>query len=213
MKNTVKYKYMGGNMKQYLLIFLVISLFTSCHSINMKRIKNEIYENQKVETVTNIRPYTYVDDEQYIVELKLKNGGRLVVVVEYYASRIIDFLEIGKFSPTVLYIQKNYAGEWGRSHESTLYIKALATILHKDDLKLNDIINNYDEIINVFQTIYDESPIPGNSNDDINSWGDETELKKYTGYTSNSYLKTKLYIHYINELEMSPSLKLLLYRH
>jgi len=81
------------------------------------------------------------------------------------------------------------------------------------DLDLNRFIDCYDELKNLFDKIYSEGRIPGSEEDrgpDISKWGDEEELKKYTGYIAvDETDRVKIYVDYIgNNYELERPMRL-----
>ena len=67
--------------------------------------------------------------------------------------------------------------------------------LHSDGYTLNEIIDSYDEIVAFLEKVYREPPIPHEGAKTLEEWGNDDELRRYSGYIMpHENRKMKLYV-------------------
>ena len=150
-----------------------------------------------------------ISDNVYEVVIKLKDGGIIGGEVRPSIYRFRSLTVIGNYRISLLYLDNDGDGSFGMDdgiyHNYGIPTHLLEEMLHKPkgylDLDLNRFIDCYDEIKSLFDKIYSEGRIPGSEEDkgpDISKWGDEEELKKFTGYiVLDETDRVKIYVDYI----------------
>jgi hypothetical protein len=165
----------------------IISLVLSepSESSLRRRYINQIKRDNQIEELLYFkRGYEAKNNE---IVIKLYDGkiiGGLVSKENIYHFRDIKIIDNYKIS-TLGLNKSDISWINGISSSERIHDFILEKILNKSknyfNNDLNNFINCYDEIKGVMDIIYSEGRIPG-SIEDESKWGDEEELKKYTGY-------------------------------
>ena len=180
---------------------------------------------------------TIASESTYDIGIKFKDGRRVIFNTKNSIYNIRRIIEIENHRVYVLDLYfHGYFSEWSISYREGIDYSFIVTMINKKNLsdrfdnRLDVIIYYYDEIKELVEKIYNEDPVPGLANGligneapdadgligrerniDINKlgseWGDDEELKKYTGYYNYNehrripgghIRKWKVYVKYID---------------
>ena len=196
------------------LTFLLIFFLSYSDVYNKIKFKKEFKKDVRFEELFHLeRAESEWDEPEYDIGIKLKDGKKIAGKIYESIYYLNTLREIGNYRINTLELwYHGYDSEWYLYHKegiSTQYL--IQMIKNQPDYKyyrLNDIIYYYDEIIEFLEKIHSEDPIPGAINEgrniNMNEWGDEKELEKYTGYFSSRWnmtdnrLQLKIYVEYID---------------
>jgi hypothetical protein len=154
-------------------------------------IKENVEKNNMVEEVLYIinEPGR---DRQFRISIELKNGGRFVAIGST-TSHFLAIAEIARYHGTGMTLDLNFR-DWLLSYHDSIDTKWINVPLGYSLNTLNDIINSYDEILIFIEKIFNEPCIPGKLIYSPADWGNEAELKQYTGYVVMKKQKVKIYV-------------------
>jgi len=147
--------------------------------------EKEVTEDERIEKLLFMNSdYPRADDDNFIIGLELKGGGRIAGEIEGSIHNFYSITEIDKYKVEVLALKYMISnGErWYRN--TIVYKKELRYYFLEDKLgksfeNLNDFIDNYDEIKVLIEKIYNEGAIPGSYDEtgkDASKWGEEEKL-------------------------------------
>jgi hypothetical protein len=177
---------------------------------NREYFEKQVRKDDRFEALLYCRYVPYlISDRVYEIVIKLKDGRIIGGEVRSSIYRFRRLTIIDNYRINLLRLDNDGDDSFGM--DDGIYYNygisnyLLEQVLHKPseyfDQDLNIFIECYDEIKEFFGKIYNEGRIPGNEDDrgpDISKWGDEEELRKYTGYIIiDTTDKVKIYADYI----------------
>jgi hypothetical protein len=130
-------------------------------------------------------------DGLFRVDIEIKNNKHLIIAISNI-STVIGIAMIDNYYIDVYGLKKEING-WFPIYYDILYDECLELLLGYKPKSVDDIIGSYDIILDIIKKIFHEPRIPGKLMDEFNSWGDENELQKYTGYVITNNFKLKIY--------------------
>jgi hypothetical protein len=180
-------------------IFSIVGLFFSCttsrlfrmiHNPSTDSIMKKLEANQKIANVV------FVDkearDDQFRVGIELENGKKLTLIISG-TLKIEGLVQIDNYVVKATGLKKKIDG-WSVIYFDILYLECLELVLGYTPKSIDDMIDSYDHILAIVKTIFHEGRIPGKFWDDLDVWGDEAGLRKYTGYVTSNKYKFKIYV-------------------
>jgi len=165
-----------------LSIIIIPSLFIGFVVLSYSESYSKFIFNRQIERDNRMKELIYLKreyDDVYDIGIKFKDGRIIGGTVRPSIYRFRKLTMIDNYR--IYYMSSDGV------YFSGLSDSYLEMMLHKPfryfDTDLNKYIDCYDEIKLLVEKIYHEGPIPGRKDKkDIQDWGDEEELKKYTGY-------------------------------
>jgi hypothetical protein len=176
----------------------------------MKIFENEIKNNNRIEKIISIaRVHTFWDTDTFNIELELIDGKRITFQIENSIYNVIGIIGIDNYRIWALELVNSginsYATWDGIYYWKGLVNWALEFILEKPEGYfgvIDNLIDNFDEIKEFMENIYNEERIPGDKEDkgrgNIDKWGDDQHLQNYSGYVfTNKTDRIKIYVENI----------------
>ncbi|MDR1175811.1 MAG: hypothetical protein LBK83_10135 [Treponema sp.] len=156
------------------LIFMFVIMFMSCRGSRLEVIK-ALRKNPEIKKISFVKRLGI--DHQFAARVELINGGSLEVLLDS-PSAVIYLKEIGPYTGSSLVLNEFNGKRW--IYHTYVSSSLLGDIFKDKYFHMNGIIEAYNEILAFYETIYNEPPIP--DGDGIDAWGDDEELRQFTGY-------------------------------
>jgi len=206
----IKYLLVVLSILTVLLILISCLLLLFSDRYYEKIFRKEIHEDARLEKLLFINSNypSRPDDDAYIIGIELKNGKHITGEAENSIYNFNEIMEIDNYRiyTVSIYFDGRYS-KWNSIYSDGIRTDNILRMLNHQSVSseknLIQILNCYDEIVDLLYKIYNEGPIPlgieKGRDIDISEWGEEEELQKYTGYInwSNIKVKMKIYVEYL----------------
>lgn len=196
-------------------LLLMIFFLSSCISVFFpdvyygKKIKNEVKKDERIEKLVSLKYKPGISDKIFEVVIQLKDGRTIGGAVrgsiyDFFGLQVIDNYLISILRIDEI-LREGWKGDNKIHSQPGINGFLLEKLLNKKEdyfwNNLDNYINDYNEILHVIEKIYKEEQVPGYMVDvgDLSVWGNDEELKKYTGYVmyedTVQIIRAKIYVY------------------